>query len=74
MTQQSNSHSTFVLIVPLLIKYIGIYQIETKRISYYLGAIPAETAGNGKDKCAINVVKAVQVNISNAYMKLQSMN
>ena len=45
-------------------------------------AIPAETAGNGKDncikkkffKCAINVVKAVQVNISNAYMKLQSMN
>ena len=25
-------------------------------------------------KCAINVVKAVQVNISNAYMKLQSMN
>ena len=36
MTQQSNSHSTFVLIVPLLIKYIGIYQIETKRISYYL--------------------------------------
>ena len=46
-----------------------------------IGAIPAETAGNGKDnvyffffKCAINVVKAVQVNISNAYMKLQSMN
>ena len=45
-------------------------------------AIPAETAGNGKDnvykkkffKCAINVVKAVQVNISNAYIKLQSMN
>ena len=25
-------------------------------------------------KCEINVVKAVQVNISNAYMKLQSMN
>ena len=25
-------------------------------------------------KCAINVVKAVQVNISNVYMKLQSMN
>ena len=25
-------------------------------------------------KCAINVVKAVHVNISNAYMKLQSMN
>ena len=44
-------------------------------------AIPVETAGNGKDnvlkkffKCAINVVKAVQMNISNAYMKLQSMN
>ena len=45
-------------------------------------AIPAETAGNGKDnvfkkKCfkrAIHVVKAVQVNISNANMKLQSMN
>ena len=25
-------------------------------------------------KCAVNVVKAVQVNITNAYMKLQSMN
>ena len=25
-------------------------------------------------KCAINVVKAVQVNISNAYIKLQIMN
>ena len=45
-------------------------------------AIPVETAGNGKDnvkkkvfqKCAINVVKAVQMNFSNAYMKLQSMN
>ena len=49
---------------------------------FIIWAIPAETAGNGKAnvykkkffKCAINVVKAVQVNISNAYMKLQSMN
>ena len=49
---------------------------------YSIWAIPAETAGNGKDnicikkkffKCAI-IVKAVQVNITNTYMKLQSMN
>ena len=55
--------------------------IATMFFSFFKWAIPAETTGNGKDnvynfffsnvQC---VVKAVQVNISNGYMKLQSMN
>ena len=45
---------------PFLLKLLVTVNIMCKKKKFF--------------KCAINVVKAVQVNISNAYMKLQSMN